>query len=479
MKGFLSNATNAVGGVADKALGAATKIVPAPDDQPAQDAAGGGGTATKVTAAGQAAMGLASAAASTAGQAAMGVAGSAAVSAGQAAAGAVGTAACLASDVAMEQKQKAANMIKELRAMLEAFVKQKLQAQIECVVDKVPGVAKNSLEDEEMPRCVSRGKDRAVDSMWPDVRTEIMWEVAVFLDGQDRMEAVPDTPGSDCCRAFFRYHQFPFDKSIWGKLRDPFFILFQLIPLVPVYGVTQLWFFFVFCMIDKSDEFQLIQFILSFKGMQFITFGIIRALTGFTLFMMCVTAEADDEDHSCEVSGPGSGGDIWMTAFGIVFQVLLVWLAFNLLRCSTPKGKSVLKGVVSHEEQGMAGTPGGYIIYFLWYDLVGFFLSLSIVAYAVTTRPDYDFRDWPVEHSVFAAQVVYGFLSFPFFLFTLPVLQRMLTHSFPTAYDREGRCRKSVKPPKKNDVTPKKEELITEAEVNELYSRMKKLLPMP
>merc|ERR1712217_236429 len=103
----------------------------------------------------------------------------------------------------------------------------------------------------------------------------------------------------------------------------------------------------------------------------------------------------------CEDAGPGSGGDIWLTAGGIVFQVFLVWIAFNLLRCSTAKGKSVLKGGISHEDGGMAGVPGGYIIYFLWFDLFGFVLSIAIVGYALATRPKFDLGDWPVEHSVF------------------------------------------------------------------------------
>merc|ERR1719486_858488 len=40
------------------------------------------------------------------------------------------------------------------------------------------------------------------------------------------------------------------------------------------------------------------------------------------------------------------------------------------------------------------------------------------------------------------SQVLYGLLSAPFFLFTLPGLQRVLTHAMPTGYDRRGRCRK-------------------------------------
>merc|ERR1712190_291739 len=85
---------------------------------------------------------------------------------------------------------------------------------------------------------------------------------------------------------------------------------------------------------------------------------------------------------------------------------------------------------------------GGYIVCFLWYDLVAFIICLGIVGFTVATRPAFSLDDWPVHHAVFGAQVLYGMLSMPFFLFTLPVLKRLLTHTLPTAYDRKGACRK-------------------------------------
>merc|ERR1712190_392587 len=107
---------------------------------------------------------------------------------------------------------------------------------------------------------------------------------------------------------------------------------------------------------------------------------------------------------------------------------------------------------------------GGYIVYFLWYDLVAFIICLGIVGFTVSTRPKYAVDDWPVHHAVFGAKVLYGMLSMPFFLFTLPVLNRLLTHALPTAYDRNGACRKPVTPPKKADQA--REPVVSEAEVD-------------
>ena len=40
-------------------------------------------------------------------------------------------------------------------------------------------------------------------------------------------------------------------------------------------------------MIDKSDEYQLVQYILSFKKMQFITAGIIESVIGYLYYFVC------------------------------------------------------------------------------------------------------------------------------------------------------------------------------------------------
>merc|ERR1719265_2198388 len=82
-----------------------------------------------------------------------------------------------------------------------------------------------------------------------------------------------------------------------------------------------------------------------------------------------------------------------------------------------------------------------------------------MIAVAIAIRPQSDLEaaaeaagqgsggmlPWPVAHTLFAVQVIYGYLAAPFFIFTLPVIKTVLTHTVPTAYDREGRCRKPIK----------------------------------
>lgn len=42
-------------------------------------------------------------------------------------------------------------------------------------------------------------------------------------------------------------------------------------------------------MIDKSDEYQLVQYILGFKKMIFITAGVENGMIGYILYFVCAT----------------------------------------------------------------------------------------------------------------------------------------------------------------------------------------------
>jgi len=127
---------------------------------------------------------------------------------------------------------------------------------------------------------------------------------------------------------------YPYDKTIWGKLRDPVWLLLTMITLIPVSGISPLMYLFIFLLIDKSDEFQIIAFILQFKGTQFISHGILRTFIGFFLFISCVTAKSKTSDHSCDEDGPGMAGNFVMILGGFLLQLVLVWAAFLFLPCS-------------------------------------------------------------------------------------------------------------------------------------------------
>uniref|UniRef100_A0A7S4RTH6 Uncharacterized protein n=1 Tax=Alexandrium monilatum TaxID=311494 RepID=A0A7S4RTH6_9DINO len=372
-------------------------------------------------------------------------------------------------------EQKAA----DFKEALEAWLKRKIQHQLQGLVDRIPGLIKDSLEDPDMPRRVSRAKDRTVDAVWPDVRDEIMWEVAVYLDGQPPEETPKEEDfGAACCLCrFFRYHLFPCDRSIWRQWRDPVFIAFSLVSLAPISGLCSLIYLFIFLIIDRGEEYQLIQFILQFKGMQFLSHGIIRTLTGFFIYVGCVTALANEADHSCEENGPGIVGRMEVIIGGWVLQIVLVWTAFCLLPWSKDKGRSQLTGQVKFERSARMERKGGMLIYLLVWDMLSFLVCSGFLLWFASTRParfDQAYTDWAVQHTFYACQIVYGYLSMPFFFFTLPVLKAVLTHSVPTAYNSDGVCCKVRAPESsKRNRDARDEELLDQQESNTILGEVK------
>lgn len=254
-------------------------------------------------------------------------------------------------------------------------------------------------------------------------------------------------------------------------------VAFTLVALLPVYGVSPCVFLIIFLLIDKTDEFQLVSFILQFKGFQFLTQGVLRSLVGFFTYLNCVTAVAEAE-HKCANSGPGSSAPMAIALVGYVLQIALVWIAFLLLPCSSRR-RGTLQGHLDHIETGSSRSRGGYILRLLWYDLFSFAVCAGTFVYVLYLR-NWQLQDWPTKHAFFPVQLVNGILSFPFFFFMVPVLRSILLHSVPTAYDRSGRCRQYRGPPR-----PAKEskegksiptQMLEKAEALRILERLKTLL---
>ncbi|CAE7925932.1 unnamed protein product [Symbiodinium sp. KB8] len=377
-------------------------------------------------------------------------------------------------DHAVQQKQRMEKVADQFTDLMEGFLKRKLYKLLILLVDKIPGILKTVLEDPEMPSRVQRAQDAAVDAVWPDVRQEIMWELAVSMDGKAADQ--PKEQGCICC-SFLRYHLYPFDRGFWGRLRDPVWILFTIVGLLPVYGISPGIFLLIFLIVDKTDEFQLVSFILEFKGFQYLTQGLVRSLMGYFLYLNCVTAPGQEEDF-CATNGPGSVAPTLIVLVGYLLQVVLVWTAFLLLPFSSRKGRSTLTGHLDEPLPHRAEHRGGYIIYLLWYDLLTFVVCAGTLVYVLQLR-EWWLDDWMVKHAFFAIQMVHGYLSMPFFFFTIPLIRNVLSHTAPTGYDRSGCCRQYLgpaRPPKPPADAGNIPRVLEKAEAAKVLENLRRLL---
>ena len=276
------------------------------------------------------------------------------------------------------------------RAAVEASSAAKELAvdQIEAQFDKQMAEARVGLADDaDMPRFVARSMQSLFDKIAPDVKIEFLELVERALGVAHKvappLKLPPEALG--CCdclgaakrcaagaRAAVLYALYPYDKSVWAKLRSPLFLLLTLLKCVPVAGASQIAFAALLCVIDRTDEAQLVQFVLGFKGFQFVTTGILPGLVGVVLYVRDLTLpggggddDADDDGatHACDRSGPAADGlsslTFYVDAAGFVLQCALVWLAMYLLRSALPKGGSVSrKGQLVGQGGARSGSGG-------------------------------------------------------------------------------------------------------------------------
>ena len=142
-------------------------------------------------------------------------------------------------------------------------------------------------------------------------------------------------------RARFLYHYAPFDLSFWGRMRSPASVTLFCLSSWPSWAMRTFFFalLFSFLLVDL-DEYQLMQFIMSLKGTQFIT-GLFLALEGFVIFFSCSVFA---QPSNCDVAGPGVGTAVpWQAFYQLALQGM-TWAAFALLPYSTQCGEITLLG---------------------------------------------------------------------------------------------------------------------------------------
>jgi len=403
-----------------------------------------------------------------------------------------------------------------VKEFVQTWIKVQVQHQAQILVERIPPYVKKRLYDPNMPTCVKGILHGTIDGFWPDLRHEIMWELSVMIDGDQKTydEGWGLVPEKCCLLAFFRHRRlFPYDKGIWECLRDPAFVVVNLLCYVPVYGIWAWMFLVIFLIIDQKDEYQLVYFILSFKGCQFFFWGIIKGLVGFLLYFACVTfpnlKEVAATGSRCMTDGPGMAELYQIIVASWLLPILLVWICVILLPYSEEKGRSKLKILQDAEDDAASNTKhvdspqsnttreaklkaGGYLRMMLIFDFVVFVLCVGMLCLIVWTQPHtgnnsqisalYNALDdnWQVKQTFHCCQFMYGLFSIVFVPFNLPFLQAVLTHTVPTAYDKQGRCCKfkGAEPPKpdEEDVLRASSLLLSKEQVDGFMTNLKTVM---
>ena len=134
---------------------------------------------------------------------------------------------------------------------------------------------------------------------------------------------------------------------MWAKIRDPIWVATKLLCCVPI--LQSFCFAAILLLIDRRDDYQLLQWILSFKQFQFWTTGMLNLLYVAAAYSFCVNVRRPDSVEECGGS-LGDGDDeagllavygswlwLWLLLASWLLQLALLWVALGLLYFSHPK----------------------------------------------------------------------------------------------------------------------------------------------
>jgi hypothetical protein len=350
----------------------------------------------------------------------------------------------------------------------------------------LPGLMNGCGGEYNMPLMIEEQINKVADVIWDEVKFDIDTALAntineqnVDLDPKDGRQRTTSFNMSGPFRrlsSWFLYHWMPFDKNLWTKANDPWWITFNLILCSPFASLRIFFYSTLFCSIRHDDEYQLINYIRSFKAYHFLSTGVMGMAVGCAQYIRCVNFDLGPD--ACKVAGPGAAVYYYVEVACFFFNVFVVWIAFWKLSRSKrvlqqervgPDGQTLawVNLEVSGEKVEVRNSKWeardenqnawGALKYLLYFDLFCFVALLVIAGGCVMYTFGFDGRDyktadmWKLRAYLYWMRCFYGICAFPFMVFLLPfegpLFMKMITHAKVTAYDRHGNLRlKQIRP---------------------------------
>lgn len=275
-------------------------------------------------------------------------------------------------------------------------------------------------------------------------------------------------------RAWLLYHWVPYDRSAFGLIKDPFWWLMLILSVLP--GLPRILFSVVLllclCLGRAPDEYQIVNFILVFKGTSFISSGLFTGVYATVKYFWCVHP---DGTQTCagvpNADGPAASVPLLSSAIDLIGSCILVWTAFSILPYTVHHGYA--KFIEDSDlEKARATEHGGHMGPLFGYDICCF--CLTVILFCLMAYHDSDVVtnvDFVLDHPVhwhnfsfpvlltdvtnvaaaamtdvdlhrpfFFGKMFYALLSAPFVIFKLPLLDTLLSHTQQTGFNTWGNC---------------------------------------
>ena len=208
--------------------------------------------------------------------------------------------------------------------------------------------------DADMPDQIKHVATGVVRGVMPDLSAQVKGSLLPASSVSETLSSLTSTqrvtwntrPWSKV-RAEVLHGMLPCDRTLFRCSKDPLALSLYLCSFWPDNGIWQLVWVSSFLLRDRSDEYQLTSFILGFKGMQFVTLGILGATNGIIAYFGCVGAAAHAAAAAppgaalpvaCAEGGPGSSDNFVASLIFFVAEVYMLYHAFDLLPHSKQLG---------------------------------------------------------------------------------------------------------------------------------------------
>lgn len=353
----------------------------------------------------------------------------------------------------------------------------------------------------EAPACISDSLEGVVADLWssslqPTLREAICGAVPgdysrhLLRAWAKRYPAFRAEDGQSLPYTWFRaralYALYAADQTLFQRFNNPWYVIIMLLKLsnytsVPTFALT-------YVMIDRRDEFQVVNFILTFKAYQFFSAGVYSAVALSVVLYECVLSEVADAAalaaagiHPCAPLMPSVATSF---PFVIAMEALRIGLigaavqllrgghtrggaselraieevrldaadgaldgfadigslarAERLVRADTPYARQIMYVEASRARFRVAAGKGNLLpplmmIDFTWLGIV----CASGVLFA-GTHGGWSEGSHLWLDTLFYMKMAYALMSFPFILFLVPILGEALHGALPTGYDMRG-----------------------------------------
>lgn len=179
-------------------------------------------------------------------------------------------------------------------------------------------MVKEAAKPPYMPDSLLQAVEPYIDEAWDTVEKSVTRQVLLRASPKQmafrelRVHFWPPPPTSTCSarwlRAHFLYAMHPADGNMWKSLHSP--ISVSLIALrVQPFGFTSVaLYLLMFFLIDRTDEYQLVNYILKFKGFHFVSGGLFGAVYLGSVLFDCLVEEWRGRGSYCLAHAPGAFG---------------------------------------------------------------------------------------------------------------------------------------------------------------------------